>query len=106
MSPPIAASLPSLPRTAFFGGEEPDRLGHHSSRSPEPWALTCALRVAACPGAVDRAVPAEQARGVVALPALIDHGAGEAQAVAEQDSGVARSPGVPTRDHWEARGAH
>lgn len=99
LSPPRAASLPGLPQTAFFGVEEPDHLGHTWHRAQRAWALTYALRVTACPGAVDRAVSAEQARGVVAFPALVDDGAGEAQAVTERDSGVAWSPGVPTRDH-------
>lgn len=70
--------------------------------APLPWSpegLTCALRIIACPGAVDRAVPAKQACGIVAFPTLIDDGAGENQAVAEQDSGIAWSPRIPTRDH-------
>lgn len=97
-SPTMSASLPSLLQTAFFfGREKPDCLGHHLPRSPE--VLTYALRVAACPGAIDRAVPAEQACGVVPFPTLIDDGAGENQAIAEHDSGIAWSPGVPTRDH-------
>ena len=51
------------------------------------------------PGAIDRAVSAEQARGVVAFPAFIDDGAGEAQAITEHDSGIAWSTRVPARDH-------
>ena len=70
---------------------------HHGAQ--RAWGLTYALWVTACPGAIDRAVSAEQARGVVAFPALVDDGAGEAQAVTERDSGIAWSPGVPTRDH-------
>lgn len=66
--------------------------------------LTYALGVAACPGAVDGAVAAEQARGVVALAALVHHGAGEAQAVAEHHPGVAGGPRVSTGDHWGPEG--
>lgn len=67
--------------------------------SPWAWVLTCALWVTACPGAIDRAVPAEQACGVITFPALVDNGAGENQAIAEHDAGIAWSPGVPTGDH-------
>ena len=63
------------------------------------WDLTYALWVTACPGSIDRAVSAEQARGVVAFPAFIDDGAGEAQAITEHDSGIAWSTRVPARDH-------
>lgn len=62
-------------------------------------SLTYALRVTACPGAIDRAVPAEQACGVVAFPTFVDDGAGENQAITEHDSGIAWSPRVPTGDH-------
>lgn len=79
--------------------EEPTAVGHRLPWSPWAWVLTCALWVTACPGAIDRAVPAEQACSVITFPALIDDGAGENQAVAEHDSGVAWSPGVATGDH-------
>jgi hypothetical protein len=97
---PTPTSLPSLPQTAFFFGKERlNFLSHHLPQCPEGLALTCALWVIACPGAIDRAVSAEQACGVVAFPTLVDNGVGENQAIAEHNLGIAWSPRVPTRDH-------
>ena len=84
------------PTDSLLGREGLGGLSCHLQPSPGGLALTCALGVTACPGAVDRAVSAEQARGVVAFATLIDNGAGEHQAIAEHHSGVAWSSGVPT----------
>lgn len=71
-------------------------ISHGTQRA---WVLTYALWVTACPGAIDRAVPAEQSCGVVAFPTFVDDRAGENQAITEHDSGIAWSSRVPARDH-------
>lgn len=83
------------PTDGLLGREGLGGLSYHIQQSPGGLALTCALRVTACPGAVDRAVSAEQARGIVAFTTLIDNGTGEHQAIAEHHLGVAWSSGVP-----------
>lgn len=65
--------------------------------------LTSALGAGPSPGAVDGAVPAQHPRGIKPLPALVDDGAGEHQAVVEDHPGIAGRPGVPTGDHWEGK---
>jgi len=84
------------PTDRFLGRAGLAGLSYHLQSPGWGLALTCALRVTACPGAIDRAVSAEQACGVVAFTTLIDNGAGEHQAVAEHHSGIAWSSGVAT----------
>lgn len=97
--PSTPASSPRLLWTAFFDNRGHPAWGTIYHGAQQAWGLTCALRVTACPGAIHRAMSAEQAGGVVAFPTLVDNGAGENQAITEQNSGVAWSPGVATRDY-------
>lgn len=97
---------PRWPALLIAPGQPPSLAGRNLTasdttyhRAPGTRLLTYALGLTARPGAIDRAVPAEQASGVVPFPTLVDDGAGENQAVTEHDSGIAWSPGVPTRDH-------
>lgn len=67
-----------------------------------PWThqdsrpLTCAVGGCTRPGPVGGAVPRGQPRGPVAVPAGVDHGAGEQDAVAADDHAVGGRPRVPT----------
>lgn len=66
--------------------------------------LTSALGAAPSPGAVDGAVPAQHPSGVIPLPALVDDGAGEHQAIVEDHPGVAGRSRIPAGNHWEGKG--
>lgn len=83
-----------IPTDSLLSREGLGGLSCHLQQSPGGLTLTHALRVTACPGAIDRAVSAEQACCVVAFATLIDNGTGEHQTVTEHHLGVAWSSGV------------
>lgn len=103
---PTLIIFPRLSLTALLSREGLGGLSYHLPQSPGSLALTCALGVAAGPGAVDGAVSAEQACGIVAFATLVDNGTGEHQTVAEHHSRIAWSSRVPTRDHWGSKREH
>lgn len=96
-TPTLARPNPSPNQILTVAGHSPT---HLLSLWVEAVGLTCAVRGSARPGAIGCAVACGKPRRVVALPAGVDHRAGEEGAITADDPAVGGCAWVPTGHSW------